>query len=163
MSSGGRVAHKVHSLWDGFKNPGCGLVDNPPVLHALVGHDGLHGMLSRTMALRIVSILWRFRALKSDPPWGLDSGWKARGQRAVEGRRTRDAADGSGTRDTTQGFARGREHPAGGTRAGLKPQHGEIGKSDGPRFKGRIWTSPEISAKENCDWQKNGKALCNEV
>ena len=55
--AGGRVAHKVHSLWDRFKNPGCGLVDNPPLLHALVGHVGLHGVLSRSMALRIVSIL----------------------------------------------------------------------------------------------------------
>src|SRR5215469_12382421 len=55
--AGGRVAHKVHSLWDRFKNPGCGLMDNPPVLHAWVGHRGLHGVLSRTMALRIVSIL----------------------------------------------------------------------------------------------------------
>ena len=55
--AGGRVAHKVHSLWDRFKNPGCGLMDNPPVLHAGVGHGGLHGVLSRTMALRIVSIL----------------------------------------------------------------------------------------------------------
>jgi hypothetical protein len=53
----GRVAHKVHSLWDRFKNPGCGLMDNPPVLHVGVGHGGLHGVLSRTMALRIVSIL----------------------------------------------------------------------------------------------------------
>ena len=57
LSSGGRVAHKVHSLWDRFKNPGCGLMDNPPLLHAGVGHGGLHGVLSRTMALRIVSIL----------------------------------------------------------------------------------------------------------
>ena len=55
--AGGRVAHKVHSLWDRFKNPGCGLMDNPPLLHAGVGHGGLHGVLSRTMALRIVSIL----------------------------------------------------------------------------------------------------------
>src|SRR5215472_3147298 len=55
--AGGRVAHKVHSLWDRCKNPGCGLMDNPPVLHARVGHGGLHGVLSRTMALRIVSIL----------------------------------------------------------------------------------------------------------
>jgi hypothetical protein len=57
LSSGGRVSHKVHSLWDRFKNPGCGLMDNPPLLHAGVGHCGLHGVLSRTMALRIVSIL----------------------------------------------------------------------------------------------------------
>ena len=55
--AGRRVAHKVHSLWDRFKNPGCGLMDNPPLLHAGVGHGGLHGVLSRTMALRIVSIL----------------------------------------------------------------------------------------------------------
>src|SRR5580692_5346726 len=55
--AGGRVAHKVHSLWDRFKNPGCGLMDNPPLLHAGIGHGGLHGVLSRTMALRIVSIL----------------------------------------------------------------------------------------------------------
>src|SRR5260370_36242188 len=55
--AGGRVAHRVHSLWDGFKNPGCGPMDNPPVLHAWVGHSGLHGVLSRTIALRIVSIL----------------------------------------------------------------------------------------------------------
>jgi hypothetical protein len=53
----GRVAYKVHSLWDRFKNPGCGLMDNQPLLHAGVGHGGLHGVLSRTMALRIVSIL----------------------------------------------------------------------------------------------------------
>src|SRR5260370_40375648 len=45
--AGGRVAHRVHSLWDGFKNPGCGPMDNPPVLHAWVGHSGLHGVLSR--------------------------------------------------------------------------------------------------------------------
>ena len=25
---------QVHSLWDRFKNPGCGLMDNPPLLHA---------------------------------------------------------------------------------------------------------------------------------
>ena len=35
--AGGRVAHKVNSLWDRFKNPGCGLMDNPPVLHAWIG------------------------------------------------------------------------------------------------------------------------------
>src|SRR5260370_37779625 len=25
-----RLAHKAHSRWDRFKNPGCGLVDNSP-------------------------------------------------------------------------------------------------------------------------------------
>ena len=55
--AGGRVAHKVHSLWDGGKNPGCGLMDNSPLLHAGAWHGDLHGVLSRTMALRIVSIL----------------------------------------------------------------------------------------------------------
>src|SRR6266478_1798998 len=61
----GRVAHKAHSLRDGFKNPGCGLVDNPPVLHWSAGHGGLHGVLSRTMALRMVSILRR-AAIRAD-------------------------------------------------------------------------------------------------
>jgi hypothetical protein len=39
-------------------------MDNPPVLHAFVGHRGLHGVLSRTMALRIVSI-WRNTAVRA--------------------------------------------------------------------------------------------------
>ena len=41
----------------GLRIPAVGLMDNPPLLHAWVGHGGLHGVLSRTIALRIVSIL----------------------------------------------------------------------------------------------------------
>jgi hypothetical protein len=55
----GRVVHKVHSPWDRLRNPGCGLMDNSPSFQAGSGHGGLHGVLSRSMALRMVSILRR--------------------------------------------------------------------------------------------------------
>jgi len=54
--AGRRVAHKVHSLWDRSNSPGCGLMDNPPVVHATVRNAASTGCY-RTMALRIVSIL----------------------------------------------------------------------------------------------------------
>ena len=67
--AGGRVAHKVHSLWDGGKNPGCGLVDNSPLLHAGVWHGDLHKVsvliiaLSITISLRMTATRATFLVL----------------------------------------------------------------------------------------------------